>query len=96
MLYCRSPEDTPAEIADGEFVSTSFVFSREEPPRHPPALHGELSSIYSSMFNHATLDEDGEITELRMDIDPGALGSLVPDHCEGETLRIWRFQPRPS
>ncbi|MDP9475597.1 MAG: hypothetical protein M3R38_07880 [Actinomycetota bacterium] len=95
MLYGRWTEETPVEMADGDIVSVSFSFAPEQPPPQPPALHGALSSIYSSMFNHATLDDEGEITELRMDVDPGALGSLIPDDYEGETLRIWRFQLRP-
>ena len=68
----------------------NLSFSPEEPPpsSQPFAMHAPLSAIYSAMFNQSTVAEDGEITELRIDIDPGALGALVPDDYEGETLRI--------
>lgn len=98
MLHGGWQEETPAEIVDGNLLSFSFLFSPEEPPPASQvfALHGPLSSIYSAMFNHATMDEDGEITELRLDIDPGALAALIPDDYEGEVLRIWRFHQQPA
>lgn len=79
-------------------VSISFLFSPEEPPpdQQQFAMHRPLSSIYSAMFNAATMDEEGEITALRLDVDPGALAALIPDDYEGETLRIWRFHQHPG
>ena len=44
------------------------------------------------MFNEATIDEQGEITALRVRINPSALAALIPDDYQGETLRIWRFE----
>lgn len=97
ILYGGWPEEASAEIVDGELISTSFLFSPQEPPLDQQvALHRPLSSIYSAMFNAATMDEEGEITALRVDIDPSALAALIPDDYEGETLRIWRIQLQPG
>jgi len=98
MLYGGWQEETSVEIVDDELVSVSFLFSPEEPPpsSQPFAMHAPLSAIYSAMFNQSTVAEDGEITELRIDIDPGALAALIPDDYEGEALRIWRFTLKPA
>lgn len=97
MFYGGWSEEASAEIVDGEVISTSFLFSPEDPPPNQQfALHRPLSSIYSAMFNEATIDKEGEITELRVDIDPSALAALIPDDYEGETLRIWRFHLQPG
>ncbi|MGH3977351.1 MAG: hypothetical protein ACRDS9_29175 [Pseudonocardiaceae bacterium] len=97
MFYGGWPEKASAEIIDDEVISTSFLFSPEEPPSDQQfALHRPLSSIYSAMFNEATMDEAGEITALRVDIDPGALAALIPDDYEGEALRVWRFHLQPG
>ncbi len=98
MFYGGWAEEESPELVDGELISISFLFSPEEPPpdQQQFALHRPLSSIYSAMFNAATVDEQGEITALRLDIDPGALAALIPDDYEGETLRIWRFHQHPG
>jgi hypothetical protein len=93
MLHGGWNEDTPAEIVDGEIVSTSFVFVPEEHAtrREQFALHNPLSSIYSSMFNDATLSHEGEFADLRVELDPSSLSSLIPDDYEGDVLRVWRL-----
>jgi hypothetical protein len=98
MLYSGWGEETGAEIIEGELISTWFMFSPDEPP--PPsqgfAAHKPLSSIFSAMFNQATIDEEGEITALRIDIDPRALASLLPDDYEGQVLRVCRITQTPA
>ena len=98
MYYGGWAEETSVDVVDGELLSMSVMCSPDEPPPSPQpfAMHAPLSSIYSSMFNAATIDEDGVITELRIDIDPGALSSLIPDGYKGKVLRIWRFHLVPS
>ena len=94
MLHGGWPEQASTEVINGELISNSFLYSpeTEPPPGQPFALHGPLSSIYSSMFNEATIDEQGEITALRVRINPSALAALIPDDYQGETLRIWRLE----
>lgn len=48
------------------------------------------------MFNQATIGDEGDITALRIDIDPGNLAALLPDDYHGDVLRVWRFHLKPS
>jgi hypothetical protein len=98
ILYGGWHEEAPVQIVEDQVLSFSFLFSPDEPPPAPQrfAMHAPLSSIYSTMFNHATMDERGEVTELRIDIDPGALADLIPDDYRGDVLQIWRFQVFPE
>jgi len=91
-------EQTDSKIEDGQLISASFLFSPQEPPPSSQefAMHNSLSSIFSAMFAQATVGEEAEITELRINADPSALARLIPDDYEGEVLRIWRFQLTPS
>jgi hypothetical protein len=90
-------ETTDVEIVGGEAVAVRFDFAPEVPPDEQSfAMHAPLSSMFSSMFNRATIDEHGEITDLRLDVDPSALARLIPDDYEGEVLRVWRFHIQPS
>lgn len=98
ILYGGWEEELVSEIVDDELMSASFLFSPpEQPPEPQPfALHRPLSSIYSGMFNDATLGEEGEVRDLRIDIDPGALGALIPEEYGGEELGLWVFHVKPS
>ncbi|HUZ87074.1 MAG TPA: hypothetical protein VNF26_08985 [Candidatus Baltobacterales bacterium] len=93
MLHGGWPEDARLDVVDGKLISNSFLYAPEtQPPEGQQfAMHSPLSSIFSSMFNEATMDADGEITALRVRINPSALAKLIPDDYEGETLRIWRI-----
>jgi len=92
ISYGGWSEEVSTEVINDELISISFLLSPEEPPSDQQfAFHQPLSSIYSAMFNEATLDEEGEITGLRLDINPSALALLIPDDYEGETLRIWHI-----
>lgn len=97
MLHGGWPEETAIERYDnGELAGVVFSYAPQALPPKPPAFHGPLSSIFSTMFNDATLDEDGAITRLRVNIDPASLARLLPDDFEGETLRVWRMAAKPS
>lgn len=98
ILHGGWNEHEPVASQEGDVIAVRVLFSPEEEPDGGarPALHDPLSSIYSSMFNQATMDQDGEITGVRIKIDPGALGALIPDDYEGETLHIWRLHQQPA
>ena len=99
MLYGGWEEETPVEIVDGTLVSVPFLLLPTEACElvsQPFAMHAPLSSIYSKMFNDVTLGDQGEVTGLRIDIDPGALAALIPDDYKGEVFRVWRFHQEPS
>jgi hypothetical protein len=97
LLNSNWTETTEVEIVDGEAVAVRYDFAPEEAPdKQPLAMHAPLSSMFCTMFNRSTIDEDGEITDLRLDVNPSALARLIPDDYEGEVLRIWRFRLQPS
>ncbi|TDC12701.1 hypothetical protein [Actinomadura bangladeshensis] len=63
------------------------------------ALVGYLSSMYSSLWNAATLTDEGDVRRLRQEPDPGVLAELIPpDYWERESslLPIWLLQIGPS
>lgn len=60
---------------------------------------GALSSIYSSMFNEATLSDEHAVEQLGHEPVPGMVGSLIPDDYWDRTdrrLPLWRFDVRPA
>jgi hypothetical protein len=98
MFYGGWEEEVVPKLAGDEVVSVSFVYSPGGPDDRPTsrALHGPLSSIYSRMFEAATINADGEISDLRAIVDPGSLRALLPDNYAGPVLHIWRMHLRPS
>lgn len=60
---------------------------------------GALSSLYSSLFNEATLDEDGHVEQLVHEPIPGMIGALIPsDYWEqsDRQLKLWRLEEHPA
>jgi hypothetical protein len=94
ILHGGWPEEVDLKVEDGLLISVSFAFSPAVPPPSPQpfAGHAPLSSMFSTMFMQATANEEGEITSLRIDVDPSTLGQLIPDDFEGETLKLWRVR----
>lgn len=65
-------------------------------PYHPVA---SLSSLYSTAFNHATLDEDRVPSRLAVDPEPGRMIGLIPSGYwdrDDRNLPLWRFELYPS
>ncbi|CAM4516553.1 hypothetical protein NONI108955_40425 [Nocardia ninae] len=59
------------------------------------AFLGPLSAVYSRLYHMDTVDEDGEITALSSEPEPGFLRDLIPDDYwerDDDLLPIWRFQ----
>jgi hypothetical protein len=60
---------------------------------------GALSSMYSSLYNYATLSTDLEVRELRHEPTPGELAALIPaDYWDSadRNLPLWVFEMRPE
>jgi hypothetical protein len=60
---------------------------------------GTLSSIYSTMFNEATLSEQLHVEQLSHDPEPGMIGSLIPKNYwdrPGRGLPLWRAEVHPN
>jgi hypothetical protein len=68
-----------AEIDRDRLIAINHVFEPPPPPDGQPEapyrLVGTLSSIYSATFNAVTLKEDGDVTQLRREPDPGTLAA---------------------
>jgi hypothetical protein len=59
---------------------------------------GALSTIYSSMFNEATLATDSRILQLDHELPLGTSGPLIPpDYWDSpHRLPLWRMEVRPA
>jgi hypothetical protein len=63
------------------------------------AMVGILSSMYSALFNEATLDDAGAVQRLDHYSEPGEFGTLIPsDYPEtpDQRLRLWIFDVQPA
>jgi hypothetical protein len=79
--------DFPDEESAQQAASQGFV------------MVGYLSSMYSTSYNWATLDESGEMRKLRHEPDPAVLAKLIPsDYWErpDRVLKLWRLNIRPQ
>lgn len=91
-----------AEIDRDRLIAINHVFEPLPPPdgqpEAPHRLVGTLSSIYSATFNAVTLNEDGDVTQLRREPDPGALSRLIPQDffSRQHTLALWRLNFEPG
>jgi len=77
-------------------------------PTVPPESHaitqdfhmiGQLSSMYSTLFTLATMTEQGDVTNLSHEPDPGMLADLIPQDYwrqSDRALPLWRFDMSPS
>ncbi|MGA5308684.1 hypothetical protein [Micromonospora taraxaci] len=77
-----------------------LVFSpKESVPGQGFDMVGQLSSMYSSLYNLSTLTEAGEVLGLRHEVTPGMLGTLIPgDYFDqpNRSLKLWKFIQQPS
>lgn len=98
MLHGSWPAEEEAVVEDGRLAAIRFNCRPEvrEQDRQGFDLVGSLSSMYSAAFNHRTLGTHGEVRELASPVQPGSLGTLIPDGYSGEALPLWRFKQEPS
>jgi hypothetical protein len=87
--------------ARGKVERLDYVFAPLERSPEPQDFEmvGTLSSMYSAMYNFATLSETGEVTSLRQEPEPGVLTELVPDDYwarPNRSLPLWRFEMKPN
>lgn len=98
MMHGSWLGEEEAVIEDGRLVAMRFTCRPEvsEQDRQGFDLIGSLSSMYSRAFNHQTLGAHGEVRELASPVDPGSLGTLIPDGYSGDALPLWRFHLEPN
>ena len=95
MFYGKWEYEVKPTIVGDEIESVEHCWIPE--PGHEQEFHivGSRSEMFSTFYNFATQDE-GRMEKLRLDIDPGSWGSLIPENYKGKTLPIWRFKLQPS
>jgi hypothetical protein len=58
-----------------------------------------LSSMYSTLYNVGTLDDEGGFRELSLEPEPGRLAGLIPpDYWDtpDRALPLWAFKVRAA
>lgn len=108
MLHGSWDTTEEPEIENGRLVKVKFVCvppgadddqAAEAIARQGCADVGSLSSMYSTLYNEATLTDTGELRSLRHEPDPGSLAALIPADYWNRTTRdlpIWKFRVRPN
>jgi hypothetical protein len=84
----------------GNVLQLDYSFEPAEPVESPQGFEivSPLSSLYSALYNLATLNEAGEVASLRRRPEPDALVDLIPDdywNMPDRALPIWRLKLKP-
>jgi hypothetical protein len=97
--------ESDVDIEAGRPRALRYTFGPSERPEGSPSLEeqpfelvGSLSSIYSTMFNFATLTDDGRVAKLGHEPTPGGIGGLVPSNYferDAHDLQLWGFELQP-
>jgi len=98
MFFGRWEMSEELDAPAGRIDSISYAFSpSERSPGQNFEIIASLSSICSTSYNLATLEEDGSVSRLAREPSPGALGGLVPaDYWSRDhVLRLWRLHLQP-
>jgi hypothetical protein len=83
--------DQEAKVEDGELIYFDFVARPEEPvPNQHFQILGFLSEMISRNYDGLTASDAG-IDRLSPQVDPDALGILIPQDYRGKQLPLWRF-----
>lgn len=94
------PTQVPRLAPDGSLASVDYVFAPVEPVEQQELqMIGTLSSMHATLYNLATLTEEGDFLALRRESEPGELAEIVPaDYWESRehTLPLWQFSVQPS
>jgi hypothetical protein len=104
MIYGGWPsEPTVQTDDDGKITQIEYVarppVDEEKIEAQDFASVGTLSSLYSTSYNAATLNDDGTVIAVGQTIAPGAMASLIPpDYWEKKdrALPLWIFELHPS
>jgi hypothetical protein len=93
-------QDNDGRITHADLIARPPVAEAEEAALEQGFVSvGALSSLYSTMYNAATLGDDGEVLQLGQPVSPGLMANLVPtDYWEGgdRQLPLWVFAVQPA
>jgi len=90
MFYGKWDYETEPRIVENEIELVEHRWVPEVDHEQGFEIVGSLSEMFSTFYKFAT-QEEGQVRELRLDISPGAWGSLVPEDYKGKALPLWRF-----
>jgi len=96
MFYGKWYYEGPfAEIVQGELEAIEHRWNPGEDHGQGFEIAGSLSSMFSSMYIQATMDEE-LVGQVRMSFTPDLLGRLIPEGYKGKALPLWMFIQKPS
>jgi hypothetical protein len=95
MLYGGWHEEENVLTTDNQLDAIEFRYVPLGESEQDFAIVGSLSSMFSSFYNAATLNETG-VDQIRAETTPDWLGQLIPNDYHGQALPLWRFVQRPS
>lgn len=94
------------EVVDGQVVHVQYTCEPDVDEegvemirRQGFAIVGSLSSMYSALYNGATLTEEGDFRAVRHEPNPGALATMIPkDYWDRDdrVLPLWAFSLVPN
>jgi hypothetical protein len=105
MMYGSWPQEWAIRANDGrpltglDLVARPIPEEQEQAEKQGFATIGRLSSLYSTIYNAATLGEDGEVEHLGHTVTPGLMGGLIPENYWSRSehaLPLWVFEAHPA
>ncbi|MBF6340880.1 hypothetical protein IU450_34070 [Nocardia abscessus] len=104
VLYGSWEEELlPVEAEDRTLPQVTFSYTPAVPDgvdaEPPPSIIGQLSAMYSQLYNAATLGPDNSVETLHHDPEPGMLQDLLPPdywHRVDGALPIWKLNVSPA
>jgi len=95
----QEPQHGPGgDVVTIDLVARPPVVDDQDAATQDFASVGMLSSLYAALFDEATLSAKGEVDELDVRPDPGALAKLIPDDFwdrADRALPLWRLNIHP-
>lgn len=95
MFYGKWNYETIPQIVAGQIEAVEHRWSPNEDHQQGFEMVGSLSEMFSRYYRFAT-QQDGELARLRLDVNPGAWGMLIPERYERHNLPLWRFHLQPA
>lgn len=95
MFYGRWDYSVEPKIVKNEIEAVEHRWVPEEDHQQGFEFVGSLSDMFSTFYKVATQNE-GRVAKLRLDVNPGSLGRLIPEDFTGDNLPLWRVRLQPS
>ena len=95
MFYGRWDYSVEPKIVKNEIEAVEHRWVPEEDHQQGFEFVGPLSDMFSTFYKVATQNE-GRVAKLRLDVNPGSFGRLIPEDFTGDNLPLWRVRLQPS